>query len=525
MEASSSPAFDARARGDVLADLDRESCYRVLQARDARFDGRIFVGVKTTGIYCRPICPARTPKIANVEFFGTAAAAQEAGFRPCLRCRPEVAPDLAAWKGSSSTVLRALRLIDHGPLEDASIDTLADRLGIGARQLRRLFAQHIGASPKTIVQTRRVHLAKQLIQETTMPVTEVAYASGFGSIRRFNETFKEMFGRPPTELRRPRAATTPGGGTRELTLRLAYAVPHAWSEMLAWLAARAIADVERIAGETYSRSFSVDGHTGLISLTPGRRGELILRAYGARVDALPVIINRVRRMCDLAADPAAIDSHLAMDPLLAPLIAARPGLRIAGAWTGFELAVRAFLEGRETPEDARRTLAQLTVARGRPLDDDLRTLVPGVTHVFPDSSGLRDADLTPHGVSDVDAAAVQSLARAIDAEPGILQQGRSLDASLRALESLPHTDARLAHVIAMRELHEPDAFPASDPLLLQVIASLLHRPISAAQLFALAERWRPWRAYAAAHLWAHQHAISRRERTARTAIGAVTQVA
>ncbi len=225
-------------------DLDHAACYRAIRQRDARFDGRFFTGVETTGVYCRPVCPARTPLSKNVIFFPTAAAAQEAGFRPCLRCRPETAPDLGAWRGTSNTVSRALSLIELGALDDADVDALAGRLGVGERQLRRLFRQHLGASPVAVAQTRRVLLAKQLIHETHLPMTEIAFASGFGSIRRFNETFRHLFGRAPRELRRAAGPDSSAAASGELVLLLRYHPPYDWDAMVAFLRQRAIAGIE-----------------------------------------------------------------------------------------------------------------------------------------------------------------------------------------------------------------------------------------------------------------------------------------
>src|SRR6478735_6072626 len=235
--------------------IDPEICYRALQSRDPRFDGRIFVGVKTTGIYCRPVCPARTPKFENCRFYPSAAGAQEAGHRPCLRCRPETAPDLAFWRGTSNTVSRALALIEAGGLDEADVESLAERLGVGARQLRRLFRQHVGASPVAVAQTRRVLLAKQLIHETSLPMAEVAMASGFNSIRRFNETFLQMFGRSPATLRRIRDKTKREAGA--LSVRLAYRPPYDWDAMLSFLSQRAIPGVEAVSGNIYRRTIAI----------------------------------------------------------------------------------------------------------------------------------------------------------------------------------------------------------------------------------------------------------------------------
>jgi len=318
--------------------LDRRTCYRAFQSHDARFDGRVFVGVTSTGIYCRPVCPARTPRFENCRFFASAAAAQEAGFRPCLRCRPEIAPDLAFWRGTANTVGRALALIADGALDEdeAGVEALAERLGVGGRQLRRLFQRHLGASPIAVAQTRRVLFAKQLLHDTRLPMTEVALASGFGSVRRFNETFRNLFGRPPSALRRHRKGQ--GGGVDNaardgVTLRLAYRPPYDWPGMLAALTARAEPGTEWIDGDVWHRRIELDGARGTVAVAhlPERNSVLVTIRFPS-VKALPAIVARVRRVYDLGADIATIGSHLARDPELAPLIARRPGLRAPGDW-------------------------------------------------------------------------------------------------------------------------------------------------------------------------------------------------
>lgn len=319
---------------------DRRTYYRAFQSHDARFDGRVFVGVTSTGIYCRPICPARCPKFENCRFFASAAAAQEAGFRPCLRCRPEIAPDLAFWRGTANTVSRALALIADGALdgEDSDVETLAERLGVGGRQLRRLFKHHLGASPIAVAQTRRVLFAKQLLHDTHLPMAEVALASGFGSVRRFNETFRDLFGRPPSALRRK---VGPDNSAREgVTLRLAYRPPYDWPGMLAALSSRATPSVERIDDNTWYRRIDLDGKQGRVAVAhlPARNSVMVTIHFPC-VKALPSIVARVRRVFDLGADITTIDSHLARDPKLAPLIRKRPGLRAPGDWERETMAV------------------------------------------------------------------------------------------------------------------------------------------------------------------------------------------
>ena len=311
---------------------DRRTYYRAFQSHDARFDGRVFVGVTSTGIYCRPICPARCPRFENCRFFASAAAAQEAGFRPCLRCRPEIAPDLAFWRGTANTVSRALALIADGALdgENSDVEALADRLGVGGRQLRRLFQRHLGASPVAVAQTRRVLFAKQLLHDTHLPMAEVALAAGFGSVRRFNETFRDLFGRPPSALRRK--VGTDNSAHEGVTLRLAYRPPYDWPGMLAALSSRA-APVEWIDGDTWHRRIDLDGKQGRVAVAhlPARNSVMVTIRFPC-VKALPSIVARVRRVFDLGADIATIDSHLARDPRLAPLIRKRPGLRAPGDW-------------------------------------------------------------------------------------------------------------------------------------------------------------------------------------------------
>lgn len=312
---------------------DRSTYYRAFESHDARFDGRVFVGVTSTGIYCRPVCPARTPRFENCRFFASAAAAQEAGFRPCLRCRPEIAPDFASWRGSANTVSRALALIADGALdEDASgVEDLAERLGVGGRQLRRLFQRHLGASPIAVAQTRRVLFAKQLLHDTNLSMAQVALASGFGSVRRFNETFRKLFDRPPRMLRRRTGADT--SARDGVTLRLTYRPPYDWPGMLAALSSRATSGVEWIEAGVWHRRLDLDGTHGSVSVAHvPNRNAVAVAIHFPSVKALPAIVARVRRVFDLGADIATIDGHLARDPELAPLIAQRPGLRAPGHW-------------------------------------------------------------------------------------------------------------------------------------------------------------------------------------------------
>ncbi|HXQ46120.1 MAG TPA: AlkA N-terminal domain-containing protein [Caulobacteraceae bacterium] len=487
-------------------DLAPDACYRAIQTRDSRFDGRLFIGVRTTGIYCRPICPARTPKRENVSFYPSAAAAQEAGFRPCLRCRPETSPDLGAWRGASNTVSRALRLIEAGALDAGDVDALANRLGVGERQLRRLFRQHLGASPVAVAQTRRVLLAKQLIHETRLPMAQVALASGFGSVRRFNETFRQLYDRPPRALRRVRGPDEPAGGL--VTLKLAYRPPYDWPAMLAFLSARAIPGVEMVRDGVYARAIAIGDDRGALSVQPAPDARLSVAIAFPKLAALPVIIARVRCVFDLAADPVTIGDHLAEDPALAPLVAARPGLRAPGAWDCFELAVRAVLGQQITVAAAIGLAGRLAREHGETLNAGLPGF-PELTHVFPSAARLAGVDLADLPMPRARSKALEALASAAAGDPGLFSPRGELNDAIERLRALPGVGEWTAQYIAMRQLREPDAFPAADIGLMRAMADADGARPSAAALLARAERWRPWRAYAAQHLWSADAAAAK----------------
>lgn len=489
--------------------LDRESCYRAIRTRDARFDGRIFIAVHTTGIYCRPICPARTPKLENVDFYPSAAAAQEAGFRPCLRCRPESSPDLAAWRGTSSTVTRALALIAEGALDgdEAAVDRLALRLGIGERQLRRLFHQHLGASPIAVAQTRRVLFAKQLIHETQMSMTAVSKAAGFGSVRRFNATFQGLYHRPPSALRRLKThGAERHDSAAAITLKLSYAPPYDWEAMIAFLAARAIAGVEVVEAQRYRRTIALEGAHGTIEIAPiAGRSTLAATIRFPNVRMLPTIIARIRRVFDLGADIGAITAQLAEDSHLARLIAARPGLRVPGAWDGFELAVRAVLGQQITVTAARRLAGKLIAQHGEAFVGE--GLAPGATAqeglclIFPGPERLADVNFASLGMPRARATTLTALANSALADPRLFEREHDLDGAIARLRALPGIGEWTAQYIAMRALREPNAFPAADLGLLRAMADVDGTRPSPAALLARADAWQPWRAYAAQHLW------------------------
>jgi AraC family transcriptional regulator of adaptative response / DNA-3-methyladenine glycosylase II len=497
--------------------LDPQACQRAYRARDPRFDGRFFIGVRTTGIYCRPVCPAPPPRPENVRFYPSAAAAAAAGFRPCLRCRPEAAPGSPAWQGTSATVDRALRVLDGdldggAPFEETASEALARRVGVTPRHLNRLFRRHLGAPVGEVIRTRRLHAAKRLIDETALPMADVAFAAGFASVRRFNAALRRAYGRPPSELRRTVASGAADGAGPALALRLPYRAPLAWTPLLAFLAARAIPGVEEVEGGVYRRAVALgdgDGEAGgVVELRPVRgESALLLTVHPPLPRSLPRLVARARRLFDLDADPAAVAARLGSDPLLAPALAAHPGLRLPGAWDGFELAVRAVL-GQQVSVRAATTLAgRLVAAFGRPLQPPSAAPAParlrrdsGPDRLFPRPEDLAEADLGAIGLTRARAVTLRRLATA--AAAGEIAFDGAVDAEELAarLVRLPGIGDWTAQYIAMRALGAPDAFPASDLGLLKA-AGEGGAKTTPARLRRRAEAWRPWRAYAAICLW------------------------
>ncbi len=447
--------------------LNAAVCDRARMARDARFDGRFFIAVLSTGIYCRPICPSPHARRENVQYFGTAAEAVAAGFRACLRCRPEAAPGTPRWNGTASTVTRALRLIEEGALQEESLGDLSQRLGVSARQLHRLFGTHLGASPTAVAKAWRLNFATRLLRETDMPMGRVAIAAGFRTVRRFNDAVRERYGRTPSDLRRrPDPLDAERGGYEA---RLSYRAPFDWDSLLAFLAARAIPGVEEVDSGAYRRTFAHEGRHGVLEVrhdAPGRALDVRVR-IAEPVSLLP-IVGRVRAVFDLDADTPAIARHLRADSRLEPLVRKYPGLRVPGAWDFFEMSVRGAF-GESVARPAGPGLERFARRFGTVLS------VPdagGLSHVFPSADAVATARL--EGLSPDSARTIRTLARAAFSES---------DAS-------PY--------VALRTLRQPDAFPSDDPLLRDVAGS---------------ERWSPWRAYAALYLW-------RARRSAEVASGA-----
>ncbi|MDJ0786228.1 MAG: AlkA N-terminal domain-containing protein [Myxococcota bacterium] len=483
--------------------LDPQTCYRALATRDARFDGRFFTGVESTGVFCRPVCPARTPRAENCRFFPSAAAAVGAGFRPCLRCRPESAPGTPAWAGTHALVARALRLIDEGVLDRESVGQLAARLGVGDRHLRRLFLRHLGATPTAVATSRRVLFAKKLLDDTDLTMTQVAGAAGFGSLRRFNDAVLAAYGRPPSALRRRRPATSRSSDERGVRLRLSYRPPFDWSAVLAWLGARAIPGVESTEGFVYVRSIRLGESRGRVMARPAARGtalEVTIRLDRMdRTTPLAQAADRLRRIFDLGADPEAISRQLGRDDRLKRSLSHSPGVRIPGAWDPFEVAVRAILGQQVSVAGATTLAGRLVAAHGDPLEPDPDW--PAVTHLFPTPERLAEVDLEGLGMPGARARAVVGLARAVAQGELRLDGGRDLDETVASLCDLPGIGPWTAQYIAMRAFGEPDAFPVGDLVLRKVLGEE-NGPVSPRHLEQAAEAWRPWRGYAAMLLWA-----------------------
>ena len=512
----------------TVSPLDPDACYRAILARDVRFDGIFFVAVKTTGIYCRPICPARTPGRDRCLFFRTAAEAEAAGFRSCFRCRPELAPGAAPVDALSRLVAAAMRRIEDGALSDGtSVEDLADALGVSGRHLRRAMQAELGVGPLPLAESRRLALARQLIVDTALPMTEVAFASGFRSVRRFNAAVRARYGRPPSAMRRGgvardlRGSQTPG---ETVTVRLPYRPPYDWPAILGYLAAHAIPGVELVRDGVYLRTAAVGAHRGWLSVAADpdpdpKRPALQATIATSLAGVLMSVVARLRRLFDLDARPAAIAAHLVRDRRLARHVRARPGLRVAGAFDPFEAAARAVL-GQQVSVAAGGTIAaRLT----RQLGGAIATPHPSLTHLFPGADAVADAtarDLATLGVPASRAATLRTLARAV-ARGEISLDAASEPAQLvEQMLALPGVGPWTAHCLAMRGLGWPDAFPEDDLVLRQALGGITGR-----QARALAERWRPWRAYGATHLWAERGAQRATERGARLRLRSPNQSA
>jgi AraC family transcriptional regulator of adaptative response / DNA-3-methyladenine glycosylase II len=473
---------------------------RARLARDSRFDGQFYVGVKTTGIYCRPICPANSPKRENVRFFPTAAAAGEAGFRPCLRCRPECAPGTPAWTGTSTTVRRGLRLISNGALDNGDVERLSDRLGVTSRHLRRLFTKHLGASPLAVAHTQRLHFAKRLIDETMLPMSQVSAAAGYGSIRRFNDTFKKTYGRSPRELRKTGEEYAAAGQAAKLTVRLPYRRPFHWPELLQFFAARATPGVEAVSGQTYRRTVHWnDGH-GVVEICPDMRaGYLSLTLHGVATNALFATVQKAREVFDLDAPISEITATLGKDRALKRRLRANAGIRVPGSWDGFELTIRAIL-GQQISVKAATTLAgRIATNYGERLQLFGDSNEADLNRIFPTAERLMRARFLNIGLTKSRAETIRRVAAAVVKGDLNFDAAQNPEEFCNRLKSIKGIGNWTAQYVAMRALKHPDAFPASDLGLIKAIE--YPDRVTPKKLLTMAENWRPWRAYAAMLLW------------------------
>jgi AraC family transcriptional regulator of adaptative response / DNA-3-methyladenine glycosylase II len=481
--------------------LDSHTCYRALKARDARFDGRFFVAVSSTRIYCRPVCTVKPPKRENCRFYPSAAAAESGGYRPCLRCRPELAPGNASVDATSRLAQAAASLLEDRTLDEEGLDAVATRLGITDRHLRRAFGAEFGVSPVEFAQTQRLLLAKRLLTDTALPVTEIAFASGFGSLRRFNALFKQRYRLQPSQLRRHMKVNGTAIGTGigapasdALNFELSFRPPYDWPAVSAFLGARTIAGVESVEAGRYRRTASIalagKTHQGWIEVSPSpKKPALRVTVSASLAKALPPVLSRVKALMDLACHPAEVALALGL------LARKHPGLRVPGAFDGFEVAVRAIL-GQQVSVAAARTVAGRFAAEfGEPLVTPFSSL----RGIFP--TAVRIAEL-PYGrvarlgLPGARARTVIALAHAVAGGDIVLMPNADIEATLDKLRALPGVGEWTAQYIAMRALAWPDAFPHTDLGVMKALGKT-----NARQVLAAGEAWRPWRAYAVMHLW------------------------
>ena len=498
-----------------MAALDDERRYQAAVSKDARFDGVFFTAVTSTGIYCRPSCPAITPKRANMRFYRSAAAAQEAGFRACKRCRPDASPGSPEWNIRADVVGRAMRLIADGVVDRDGVEGLARRLGYEQRQVRRLVTAELGAGPLAIARAQRAQTARILTETTALPLSEIAFAAGFASIRQFNATIREVFAVTPTELRRTGPGRLPGthrawGSSppqTPLRIRLAYRAPIDGERLLGYLGARAIPGVEEVLDGRYRRTIMLPNGPGILSLAP-QPGYVDCELQLEDLRDLTAAVQRCRRLLDLDADPEAVTGYLASDPVIGPLALANPGRRSPGHVDGNELALRAVLGQQVSVAAARRLGARLAAAYGKPLSRPDGPL----THCFPEAGTLAAADPAALPMPRSRALALTGLASALASGELVLDPGAERDRAEAVLLALPGIGPWTASYIRMRALSDPDAFLPSDVGVLDALARLGTGPAGAGppartraarDAAALAENWRPWRSYAVHHLWAY----------------------
>ena len=479
--------------------IDTAAFYNAYASRDPRFDGVFYIGVTSTGIYCRPVCTAKTPRAANCRFFDSAAAAESANFRPCLRCRPELAPGNAPVDDARRIASLLVHRIDEGMLDRTDdngqwMERVAKQFGWSSRQIRRVVQRELGVSPMELLQTRRLLLAKQLLTETRLPIAEVAHASGFASLRRFNDAFGQRYGMPPTRFRKD-AASPEQAASATLTLQLGYRPPFDWEALLDFLRARQTLGVEHVSDDAYMRTVALGGRRGWIEVrNEGPRRALVVSIAHDLTPVLPALLGRLRDLFDLAARPDVIASHLSGANALRASVERHPGLRVPGAFDGFELAMRAIL-GQQITVKAATTLAGRLAEK---FGESVVTPHPSLDRLSPASgriSRVKPADLTGLGIMPARAASLITLARAV--ESGLsLEPGADPESAIARLVDLPGIGSWTAQYVAMRALRWTDAFPKEDIVIRRQLGG-----VTAAEAERLSQPWRPWRSYATLHLW------------------------
>jgi AraC family transcriptional regulator of adaptative response / DNA-3-methyladenine glycosylase II len=481
-----------------MNEIDPTAAYTAMTSRDPRFDGVFFVGVTSTGIYCRPICTVKPPKPQNCRFFESAEAAEKASFRPCLRCRPELAPGNAPVDSAQRIAHLIVHRMNEGLADDgANLEEIAAKFGISSRQLRRIVQKELGVSPIELMQTRRLLLAKQLLTETKLPVTEIAFASGFSSLRRFNDAFGSHYRMPPTRLRKEavqHGAEIDAADTS--TLQLGYRPPYDWEGTLRFLKMRAIRDVECVVGGSYMRTVRLGKHAGWIKVThAAEKHALLVEFTYSLTPVLPALLGRLRNLFDLAARPDLIAAHLGKDPLLKRSVASHPGLRVPGAFDGFEMALRAILGQQITVKAATTIACRLAEAFG----EKIETPFPELSRLSPLASKVASAtvdDVAKLGIVSARSSSILAMARAFHSGALSLEPGANPHAAIEQLVALPGIGPWTAHYIAMRALRWPDAFPKEDIAVRNNLGG-----VSAKQAEEMSKAWSPWRSYAVLHIW------------------------
>lgn len=461
---------------------DKKEFYRAHLARDSRFDGKFFVAVKSTMIYCRPICPARKAQLKNLEFFIHSAQAEEAGFRPCLRCRPETAPGSAAWIGTSATVQRAIRIMDSFALEALSISDLATKLGIGERWLRELFQQQVGASPQSILMSRKLDTARNLLDKSSLSITDIAFSSGFESIRRFNDAFKKRFQKTPSTCRKE-----PHSG-RQLRFQLSYRPPYAWQNIISFLNHRAISEMEWVEDDSYQRLITYGDIRGWFKAKYCQNNKIDVEFKLSKNSNILEFIARLKNIFDLDADPMSIESSLREDKKLEPFLNQQRGLRIPGCWDGFELAVRAVVGQKISVKAARTILGRIVKLCGekQTLDNSL-----ALKQFFPTPENILSADLSMIGLPSSRIDTIKIIASEVANKTLVLDGTADFEDTCQKLLSIKGVGPWTVEYIAMRALKNPNSFPETDLYLQKKISQLQLDP----------QKWAPWRAYGAILLW------------------------